>query len=214
LPAPKESAVAARKVIIIDDDEAVLDSLKELLLAEGFAVEAFASANVFLEEHPEIPDACVVTDVRMPEIDGLELIQVLRWRGALPPIIVITGHGDVSIAVRALKLGARDFLEKPFAPDLLVAAINESFTACAPSPGGPDAELARRLRSLTPREHEVLEQLVLGRSTKAIGRELGISPRTVEIHRARVMEKMCAGSLSQLVRMAFVAGIDPDATAT
>jgi two-component system response regulator FixJ len=203
--------VANRKVIIIDDDEAVLDSLKELLLAEGFAVETFASASVFLKAHPEILDACVVTDVRLPEIDGLELIEALRRRGALPPIIAITGHGDVPIAVRAMKLGARDFLEKPFAPDLLVAAIHESFTAGAPSPGGPDAELARRLRRLTPREHEVLEQLVLGRSNKAIGRELAISPRTVEIHRARVMEKMGAGSLSQLVRMAFVAGIDPDA---
>jgi two-component system, LuxR family, response regulator FixJ len=214
LLAPKESEVAARKVVIIDDDEAVLDSLEELLLAEGFAVEAFGSASVFLEDHPEILDACVVTDVRMPEMNGLELIEALRRRGALPPIIVITGHGDVPIAVRAMKLGARDFLEKPFDPDLLVAAIHESFAAAAPSPGGADAELARRLASLTPREHDVLEQLVLGRSNKVLGRELGISPRTVEIHRARVMEKMCAGSLSQLVRMAFVAGIDPDATAT
>jgi two-component system response regulator FixJ len=206
--------VAARKVIIIDDDEAVLDSLKELLLAEGFAVETFANARVFLEAHPEILDACVVTDVRMPEIDGLELIQALARRGALPPIIAITGHGDVPIAVRAMKLGAQDFLEKPFAPALLVAAIHESFTARTPAPGGPNAELVRRLQSLTPREHEVLEQLVLGRSNKAIGRELAISPRTVEIHRARVMEKMGAGSLSQLVRMAFVAGIDPGAAET
>ena len=129
----------ARKVIIIDDDEAVLDSLKALLLAEGFAVEAFASASAFLEAHPRVLDACVVTDVRMPEIDGLELIEALRRRGALPPIIVITGHGDVPMAVRAMKLGARDFLEKPFDPAVLVAAIHDCFTAGAPSPGGADA---------------------------------------------------------------------------
>ncbi len=204
----------ARRVIIIDDDEAVLDSLKELLLAEGFAIEAFTSASVCLKHHPEILDACVVTDLRMPEMDGLELIEALRRRGALPPIIVITGHGDVPMAVRAMKLGAREFLEKPFDPDLLVGAIHESFAAGAPAPGRPDAGLARRLQTLTPREHQVLEQLVLGRSNKAIGRELGISPRTVEIHRARVMEKMGASSLSQLVRIAFVAGIDPGAAGT
>jgi two-component system response regulator FixJ len=144
--------VAPRKVIIVDDDEAVLDSLEALLLAEGFDVEAFASA--------------------------------------------------------------RDFIEKPFDPDLLVAAIRESLARRASSGEVVDAEVSRRLNSLTPREHEVLEQLVLGRSNQAIGRQLGISPRTVEIHRARVMEKMCADSLSQLVRMAFAAGIDPAATAT
>jgi two-component system response regulator FixJ len=177
-------------------------------------VEGFASARTFLEDHPRVVDSCVVTDVRMPDMDGLELIQALRQRGALPPIIVITGHGDVPLAVTAMKLGARDFIEKPFDPNLLVAVIHESFAAAAGSPEIADAELVRRLKSLTPREREVFEQLVLGHSNKVIGRELGISPRTVEIHRARVMEKMRADSLSQLVRMAFMAGIDPGAAAT
>jgi two-component system response regulator FixJ len=206
--------MAPRKVIVIDDDAAVLDSLEALLVAEGFAVAGFASARAFREGHPQVVDGCVVTDVHMPEMDGLELIQTLGQRGTLPPIIVITGHGDVPVAVRAMKLGARDFIEKPFDPDLLIAAIHESFAAGKASPGVADAELARRLGSLTPREPEVLEQLVRGRSNKGVGRALGRSPRPVEIHRARVMEQMRAGSLSHLVRMAFVAGIDPGVSTT
>ena len=205
--------MAPRNVIIIDDDEAVLDSLEALLLAEGFAVEGFASARKFLDDHPRGVGGCLVTDVRMPEMDGLELIRALRQRGPLPPIIVITGHADVPIAVRAMKLGARDFIEKPFDPRLLIAAIHEGFAAGRASAGIADSELTRRLKGLTPREHLVLVRLVLGHSNTVIGRELGISPRTVEIHRARVMEKMCAESLSHLVRMAFMAGIDPGAAA-
>jgi len=202
------------KVIIVDDDEAVLDSLAALLMAEGFAVEAFASARALLEGHPCTLEGCVVTDVRMPEMDGLELIEALRARGALPPIIVITGHGDVPMAVKAMKRGARDFIEKPFDPAVLVAAIRACVAGAALPPDRADPELLRRVESLTPREREVLEQLVLGHSNKAIGRALDISPRTVEIHRARVMEKMQAASLSQLVRMALAAGLDPGAGVT
>ncbi len=195
------------RVIVIDDDEAVLDSLQVMLEAAGFAVETFERANALLESYHGAVDSCIVTDVRMPELDGLGLLQALKNRGPLPPVIVVTGHGDVPLAVRAMKLGARDFIEKPFDPGVLVKTIQE-LLATRPS-GTADAETGRRLAALTPREREVLEQLVIGRPNKAIARELGISPRTVEIHRARVMEKMQAGSLSQLVRMALIAGIDP-----
>ena len=196
------------RVVVIDDDEGVLDSLEVLLAAEGFAVATYSSARAFLDDRRASPPGCLVTDVRMPDLGGLELVAALRRRGPLPPVIVMTGHGDVPMAVKAMKLGARDFIEKPFEPDVLVAGIREALAAGAAA-GDADAEIGRRLAALTPREREVLEQLVIGRPNKAIARELGISPRTVEIHRARVMEKMQAGSLSQLVRMAFVAGIDP-----
>lgn len=198
------------QVVVIDDDEAVLDSLGALLAAEGLSVATYDNARAFLEEHADGPPACLVTDVRMPDMDGLELLAVLRRRGPLPPVIVITGHGDVPMAVKAMKLGARDFIEKPFDPGDLVAGVRETLESTSPG-GVADPEVGRRIATLTPREHEVLEQLVIGRPNKAIARELGISPRTVEIHRARVMEKMQAESLSQLVRMAFTAGIDPGA---
>jgi two-component system response regulator FixJ len=199
-------------IAVIDDDEAVLDSLRMLLAAEGFAVETFERAGAFLERSAAAGYGCVVTDVRMPEMDGLELLQALSARGPLPPVIVITGHGEVPMAVEAMKRGARDFLEKPFAPAELIASIRTALTAAArPAAATTDPEICGRLELLTPREREVLEQLVIGRSNKGIARELAISPRTVEIHRAWVMEKMRAESLSQLVRMAFAAGIDPGA---
>lgn len=198
------------QVVVIDDDEAVLDSLEVLLVAEGLTVATYNSARAFLQDHERGPPACLVTDVRMPEMDGLELIAALKRRGPLPPVIVITGHGDVPMAVKTMKLGARDFIEKPFDPSILVAGIREALAARSGG-GAAEAGIRQRLGALTPRERQVLDQLVIGRSNKAIARELGISPRTVEIHRARVMEKMQAGSLSQLVRMAFVAGVEPGA---
>lgn len=199
-----------RKVVVIDDDEAVLDSLRMLLEAEGLEVETFERAGAFLQRAEDTRPGCLVTDVRMPEMDGLELLRALSARGPLPPVIVVTGHGEVAMAVQAMKLGARDFIEKPFDPHALLASVQDALSAAGRPTGMPDPEIGRRLESLTPREREVLDQLVIGRSNKMIGRELAISPRTVEIHRARVMEKMRAESLSQLVRLAVMAGIDPD----
>jgi two-component system response regulator FixJ len=200
---------APAKVIVVDDDAAVLDSLQIMLEAEGFVVETFDRARSLLESYDRGRCGCIVTDVRMPDLDGMALLQALRAKGSMPPVIVMTGHGDVPLAVRAMKLGARDFIEKPFDPDVLVRSIREALASTRRAEVADD-QLGRRLAALTPREREVLEQLVIGRPNKGIARELGISPRTVEIHRAHVMEKMQAESLSQLVRMAFVAGINPD----
>jgi two-component system response regulator FixJ len=198
------------RVVVVDDDEAVLDSLRVLLESEGFEVETFQRASIFLQRFKGELPGCLIADVRMPDMDGLDLLQALAARGPLPPVIVITGHGEIPMAVRAMKLGARDFLEKPFDTADLIRSVRNSLTGPAtPAVAVADREMGQRLERLTPREREVLEQLVIGRSNKGIARELAISPRTVEIHRARVMEKMRAESLSQLVRMALAAGIVP-----
>jgi two-component system response regulator FixJ len=198
-------------IYVVDDDEAVRDSLQALFEAEGFEVAVFASGRAFLSGGEAPADGCLVTDVRMPDMNGLELLAALSERAEAPAVIMITGHGDVPMAVRAMKLGAADFIEKPFDADLLLARVRDVLGAAKRQRAEPHAasDTARRVESLTPREREVLEQLVIGRSNKAIGLELKISPRTVEIHRARVMEKMAATNLSQLVRLALAAGIDP-----
>lgn len=201
----------SRMICIVDDDEAVRDSLAAVFEAEGFGVAAFASAKAFLDDG--LADAgCLVTDLRMPDMNGLDLLAAVAGRTDALPVIMITGHGDVPMAVRAMRLGAADFIEKPFDAQVLVARVREVLRAPASADDGASAaelDIRRRLELLTPREREVLEQLVLGRSNKAIGSELDISPRTVEIHRARVMEKMAVGSLAQLVRLALAGGIDP-----
>ncbi|MEZ5931620.1 MAG: response regulator FixJ [Alphaproteobacteria bacterium] len=198
-------------ISIVDDDEAVRDSLEALLLAEGFAVIGFSSAEAFLAEGDASSADCCLLDVRMPGMDGLTLLRKLGEMGVTVPIVVMTGHGDVPMAVKAMKLGAADFIEKPFDARTMLATIRTALkTWRTPPPAATvDPALAERLGRLTPREREVLEELVAGRSNKEVGLELGISPRTVEIHRARLMEKMAADSLAHLVRLALEAGVDP-----
>jgi two-component system response regulator FixJ len=200
----------AATIFIVDDDDAIRDSLRLLLESAGFTrVVAHASGHSFLDEASPQPGDCLLLDVRMPDMDGLELQAEIRRRGVRLPIVVMTGHGDVPIAVRAMKAGAADFIEKPFADDVLIESVRRALVlAAAVGRDSAEADAVRhRLEGLTAREREVLEGLVGGRPNKVIAHDLGISPRTVEIHRARVMDKMQARSLSALVRMALAAGI-------
>jgi len=199
-------------VHVIDDDEAVRQSLEFLLKSADIGVRTYESAVAFLEELDEKTSGCLVTDVRMPQMSGLELLQRVRKTHPDLPVIVITGHGDVSLAVEAMKAGAADFLEKPFDDEALLGAVRDAFGRKG-SGDGRDAErreLARRIEALSGRERQVLEGLVAGHPNKIIAFDLGISPRTVEIYRANLMTKMQAASLSDLVRMALIAGLLPD----
>lgn len=193
-------------VHIVDDDLAVRQSLAFLLATDGLAVQVHDSATAFLAAGTDRV-GCIVTDVRMPDIDGVELLHRLRQRGRMPPVIVMTGHADVALAVEAMKAGAVDFIEKPFDDDVLLASIRSAL-ARADRARTRDAEgdaVRARLTALSERERQVLEGLVAGKANKVIGLDLGISPRTVEIYRANVMSKLQAGSLSELVRMALIA---------
>jgi two-component system response regulator FixJ len=198
-------------VYVIDDDEAVRDSLSLLLETAGFRVRTFAGGAEFLAEVPRLEPGCLVVDVRMPEIDGFELQDRLGKAGVMLPTVVITGHGDVPLAVRAMRAGAVDFVEKPFTEDTILASIRLALSsgARAAAPDPEAAAAAARLERLSPRERDVLEGLVAGQPNKSIAHDLSISPRTVEIHRARVMDKMQARSFSELVRMAVAAGLRP-----
>lgn len=200
-----------RTVYVIDDDEPVRDSVALLLEARGLAVQGFASAPEFLDAAASLAPGCVITDMRMPVMDGLELLHRLRERNLHLPVIVMTAHGEVSLAVQALKAGATDFIEKPFAGEVLIAAVLSALQM-VDRMHQRDADIAGiegRIASLTAREREVMDQLVAGNQNKIIAHNLGMSPRTVEVHRARVMEKMQARSLSALVRMVVAAGQDP-----
>jgi two-component system response regulator FixJ len=195
-------------VHVVDDDEAVRDSLSVLLESAGLSVRTYDSATAFLSVLPGLATGCVLTDVRMPELDGLELQRRLAKLGVRLPVIVMTGHGDVPIAVEALKAGAADFLEKPFDDEQLLAAISSALAASqrTQDEASAVAEITARLAGLTLREREVLDRLVVGQPNKTIAYDLGSSPRTVEVHRARVMDKMGARSLAELVRMAIAVG--------
>jgi two-component system response regulator FixJ len=196
-------------VHVVDDDEAMRDSMAFLLRAENFQVQTYADAADFLAALPQIKVGCVVTDVRMPGMSGIELLQRLRELKVSLPVIVVSGHGDVPLAVEAMKTGALDFIEKPFDDDVFLRAVRTALGAQAVDSQrqAQKATINSRLESLSNREREVLEGLVAGHPNKTIAYDLGISPRTVEIYRANVMEKMQAKSLSELVRMALVGGL-------
>ena len=196
-------------IFIVDDDDAIRDSLQLLLDVAGFKhVVAYGSSRRFLDTAAPQPGDCVLLDVRMPGMDGLELQAELNRRGVHMPLVIMTGHADVPIAVRAMKAGAVDFIEKPFSDEVLLDTVRRAWAVAAAASRQTEAvdETRRRLDTLTARERDVFDLVVAGRANKAIAHDLGISPRTVEIHRARVMDKMQAPSLSALVRMALAIG--------
>lgn len=194
-------------VHVIDDDEAVRESIDFLLRSAGLSVRTYDSATSFLDATPKIGAGCVITDVRMPGLTGIDLLRRLQEMQIGLPVIVITGHGDVPLAVEAMKCGAVDFLEKPFDDDVLLASVRAALNRSEESAAveAERAEIRARIGALTQRERDVLEGLVAGHPNKIIAFKLEISPRTVEIYRANLMTKMKAGSLSELVRMTLVA---------
>jgi two-component system response regulator FixJ len=200
------------KVYVIDDDEAMRDSLNFLLDAAGLEVMLFETAQHFIEALPGLDFGCVVSDVRMPGIDGIELLKRMKAGQSKFPILIMTGHGDVPLAVEAMKLGAVDFLEKPFEDDRLIGMIEAAIRQAEPA-AKDDAvthDIVARVATLSPRERQVMDGLIAGLSNKLIARDYDISPRTIEVYRANVMTKMQAGSLSELVRLAMRAGLLKD----
>ena len=202
---PSDQAI----VHVIDDDEAVRQSLAFLLAAAGIGVQTYESAMAFLDVATTLKTGCVITDVRMPEVSGIDLLRRLEELKLGVPVIVITGHGDVPLAVEAMKIGAVDFIEKPFDDEVLLTSVRSALNRLDRDHKrqAERREVEARLAALSSRERDVLEGLVAGQANKQIAYELGISPRTIEIYRANLMTKMQAASLSDLVRMALTAGI-------
>lgn len=203
-----------RQIYLIDDDDAVRRSAGFMLQTVGFAVDSYASGVAFLKDVARLAPGCILLDIRMPGMDGLEVQRALNERGIAFPVIVLTGHGDVNVAVGAMKAGAMDFIEKPFEKAVLLAALEEGFAQIERSDRhkARAVEAALRLNVLTTREHDVLEGLVRGHPNKTIAYDLGISARTVEIHRANLMTKLNVRSLSEALRIAFAAGLGDAST--
>ena len=200
------------KVYVIDDDAAMRDSLNFLLESADFSVMLFETAQNFLDALPGLAFGCVVSDVRMPGIDGIELLKRMKAGHSAFPVLIMTGHGDIPLAVEAMKLGAVDFLEKPFEDDRLIGMIDAAIRQAEPSARNEAVthDIAARVATLSPRERQVMDGLIAGLSNKLIARDYDISPRTIEVYRANVMTKMQANSLSELVRLAMRAGLLKD----
>lgn len=202
--------MADKKLVhIVDDEEAIRRSASYMLKTSGYAVETWPSGAAFLKDVRHAEPGCVLLDIRMPEIDGIEVQRLLAERGVTMPVVIMTGHGDISIAVRAMKAGAVDFLEKPFEKAALLGAIEAAFErlVATGSAASRTAGAEVILSALTPRERDVLEGLAQGLPNKTIAYDLGISPRTVEVHRANLMTKLDVRSLSDALRIAFSAGM-------
>ena len=196
-----------RLIHLVDDDEAIRRSAGFMLKTSGFRVETYESGVELLKDAAKLEPGCILLDIRMPGMDGLEVQQALKDKGVTLPVIIMTGHGDVSLAVQAMKAGAIDFIEKPFEKALLMSAVEQAFDRLSRAETQRDRaeDAAVRLQSLTPREREVLDGLARGLPNKTIAYDLGISARTVEIHRANLMNKLEVRSLSEALRIAFAA---------
>lgn len=202
---------AGPTVFIVDDTASVRKAIERVLGAAGLQVASFDSARAFLDAYDPASDGCLVLDVKMPGMDGLELQDVLAARGCVLPIVFLTGHGDIPMSVQAMKLGAADFLTKPIDANRLLASIREAFEKCrlAREQRSARATIEDRLASLTAREREVLEHLIGGKLNKQVAFDLGTVEKTIKVHRARVMQKMQVRSVAELVRLCEAAGVKP-----